>query len=33
MYSISYGNKTFDNFPGSFDLDIYYEDLPIIDGK
>ncbi len=30
---ISAYNRTIDNFPGSFDLDIYYEDLPIIDGK
>lgn len=30
---ISTYNQAIDNFPGSFDLDIYYEDLPIIDGK
>jgi len=30
---ISTYNQAIDNFSGSFDLDIYYEDLPIIDGK
>ena len=26
-------NQAIDNFPEPFDVDIYYEDLPIIDGK
>jgi len=30
---ISIYNQTLDNFPATFDLDIYYEDLPIIDGN
>ena len=30
---ISTYNQIIDNFPVSFDLDLYYEDLPIIDGK
>ena len=30
---ISTYNQIIDNFPVPFDLDLYYEDLPIIDGK
>ena len=30
---ISTYNQIIDNFPVTFDLDLYYEDLPIIDGK
>ncbi len=30
---ISTYNQIINKFPGSFDLDLYYEDLPIIDGK
>lgn len=33
IIKISTYNQLIDNFPVSFDLDLYYEDLPIIDGK